>query len=162
MWGVTARVWAKPRSWLSQGNWYVNITRGEQRYANLVRPEHRTPLPSVGVRASKRTWTSGRRGESSAAAASSSGVGPQASAAPPVKMTALDLVPDVVTYKKEEEETKTEEQEADGHKSDGSHAATVPGSEENDAMIGEVDFDPPDEPGTEAKEVENPQDDGSA
>ena len=151
MWGVTARVWAKPRPWVNQGSWYVNITRGEQRYANLVRPEHRTPLPSERAREPKRTWTSGRRGESSAAAASSSGVGPQASAAPPVK--------------KEEGETKKEEEEADGQKSDGSHAATVPGSDENDAEIEEqADFDPPEEqePGTEAKEEENPQNDGSA
>ena len=136
----------------------MNITRGEQRYANLVRPEYRTPLPSEGVQAPKRTWTSGsgRRGESSAAASSSSGAGPQASAAPPERATALNPVPERATDEKDEGETKTEAPGADV----GSHDATVPGSE--DAEFEEGDFDPLDEPGTEAKEEENPQNDGSA
>ena len=53
-----------------------------------------------------------------------------------------------------EPETKAPEDDV------GSHDATVPGSE--DAHFEEGDFDPLDEPGTEAKEEENPQNDGSA
>ena len=123
----------------------------------LVRPENRTPLPSEGVQASKRTWKrgGGRQGESSAAA-SSGGAGPQASAAPPERAAALNLAPEVVTYERDEEEAKVKAPEDD----EGSHAATVPGSE--DANFEEGDFDPPDEPGTQAKEEENPQNDGSA
>ena len=123
-----------------------------------MRPEERPPLPSEGGQASKRTWKSGggRRGESSAAASSSSGAGPQASAVPPERSTDLNLVPEVVTYEREGEEAEIKEPEDD----EGSHAATVPGSE--DAHFEEGDFDPLPEPGTQAKEEENPQNDGSA
>ena len=134
-------MWAQPRPYVGLGSWYVNITRGDRRYENLVNPDHRTPLPSEQAKKKKRVWVDGRRSESSAAAGSSSGVGPQASATSPVK------------------------KEADGQQSDVGPAATVVWSDENEEEIEEeANFDPPDEqePGTEAKEEENPQADGSA